>query len=159
MLTRSGRLQKKREASTSILTPLSSGSGHGFDDGEKQRTKRPKTSPNKKYRKVAAAAITTLISAAAAASLPPHQTLAFSPHFSSPNRKGKTMFAAKKKKTKSSEDEEKGTPRTKSFGALWAGNVASEARDPTVAVHTLLLGTHPSIASLEHQKYYAHPLK
>jgi hypoxanthine-DNA glycosylase len=41
------------------------------------------------------------------------------------------------------------TPRTESFPALV---------DPRVPVHTLILGTHPSVKSLEEQEYYGHAM-
>jgi hypothetical protein len=41
------------------------------------------------------------------------------------------------------------TPRTESFHALV---------DPRVPVHTLILGTHPSVKSLEEQEYYGHAM-
>jgi hypothetical protein len=48
-------------------------------------------------------------------------------------------------------------PRTESFGALWAGSLPD--LDQNVEPHTLILGTHPSVKSLEEQRYYGHPMK
>lgn len=56
-------------------------------------------------------------------------------------------------------------PRTECFGALYCGNVnphaatAPAAKAPLVEPHTLILGTHPSVASLSQQQYYGHPMK
>jgi len=58
--------------------------------------------------------------------------------------------------------------RTQSFDALHAGNIhqhieggviSSTDAGPAVEPHTLILGTHPSIASLSQQQYYGHPMK
>ena len=46
--------------------------------------------------------------------------------------------------------------RTHSFDAVWAGTLDPHTR---IRPHTLLLGTHPSITSLERGQYYGHPLK
>lgn len=48
--------------------------------------------------------------------------------------------------------------RTKSFGALWAGDFRSLA-DKDIKVHTLILGTHPSIVSLAENRYFDYPMK
>ena len=48
--------------------------------------------------------------------------------------------------------------RTLSFGAIWAGSFPSLV-DHNVKVHTLILGTHPSIASLQQEQYFGHPMK
>jgi hypothetical protein len=59
--------------------------------------------------------------------------------------------------------------RTKSFEPAWWGNVLATTisalkkrkRDPSnqafPPVHTLILGTHPSIVSLDRNEMYAHP--
>lgn len=46
-------------------------------------------------------------------------------------------------------------PRTQSFDVLWHG-----ALHPTtsIKIHTLILGTHPSITSLEKSQYYGHAM-
>lgn len=50
--------------------------------------------------------------------------------------------------------------RTESFAALWPGTFApSESWADTVQPHTLILGTHPSVVSLDRQEYYGHPMK
>jgi hypoxanthine-DNA glycosylase len=49
------------------------------------------------------------------------------------------------------------TTKTSSFGALWAGNF-TELQHENVQVHTLILGTHPSITSLEENRYFGHPM-
>lgn len=64
-----------------------------------------------------------------------------------------------------SEDSEKKTPRrsktkkvveeTTSFGALTAANFTS-LKDNDIKIHTLILGTHPSVTSLEKSQYYGH---
>jgi hypothetical protein len=46
--------------------------------------------------------------------------------------------------------------RTQSFGPLWHG--LYETKDP-VKIHTLMLGTHPSIASLGKSQYFGHNMK
>ena len=46
--------------------------------------------------------------------------------------------------------------RTQSFGPLWHG--LYEENDP-VKIHTLFLGTHPSIASLGKRQYFGHNMK
>jgi G:T/U-mismatch repair DNA glycosylase len=54
-------------------------------------------------------------------------------------------------------------PRTESFDAFWAGSLLSppspqplDTPGLIVEPHTLLLGTHPSIASLSESQYYGH---
>ena len=68
----------------------------------------------------------------------------------------KTTPGRKPKKTKN-----QNTPRTQSFAPLTTdllvGN--NEDGDRRVVPHTLILGTHPSIASLEQSQYYGHPMK
>ena len=54
--------------------------------------------------------------------------------------------------------EESGAPLTQSFGAHTAANFCKPG-EPTVDVHTLILGTHPSIQSLERNEYFGHPMK
>jgi hypothetical protein len=63
----------------------------------------------------------------------------------------------KPKKTPSKKKDSSDVPRTESFGALWAGSFPD--LDQSVEPHTLILGTHPSIKSLEEQQYYGHPMK
>jgi hypothetical protein len=53
---------------------------------------------------------------------------------------------------------------TQSFGAVTATTYKSHGKyvDPEatpVDIHTLILGTHPSIQSLEKTQYYGHPVK
>jgi hypothetical protein len=48
--------------------------------------------------------------------------------------------------------------RTCSFEAVWAGTFPSLAEE-NIKVHTLILGTHPSITSLKENQYFAHPMK
>ena len=47
---------------------------------------------------------------------------------------------------------------TESFGALTAANLTS-LKDQNIEIHTLILGTHPSVSSLSRDQYYAHPMK
>eukprot|EP00984_Skeletonema_dohrnii_P028378 scaffold18358_cov94-Skeletonema_dohrnii-CCMP3373.AAC.2 len=47
--------------------------------------------------------------------------------------------------------------RTKSFEPKWWGNVINDGSEYP-PVHTLILGTHPSIASLSKNEMYGHPL-
>jgi hypothetical protein len=52
--------------------------------------------------------------------------------------------------------------RTKSFSALWSGSESFPADDESlqgIVPHTLILGTHPSVVSLDHQQYFRHPMK
>ncbi len=53
------------------------------------------------------------------------------------------------------EDDKTGVPRTESFEPMWHGTLHPET---SVKVHTLILGTHPSVQSLEKSQYYAHPM-
>lgn len=57
---------------------------------------------------------------------------------------------------KATSKSETNNPRTNSFSPIWAGTF-----DPntTIKVHTLILGTHPSITSLGKNQYYGHPMK
>lgn len=45
--------------------------------------------------------------------------------------------------------------RTESFEPVWSKNYTPAGQSP-VPVHTLLLGTHPSITSLDRQQYFGH---
>ncbi|KAL3915730.1 MAG: hypothetical protein SGILL_005507 [Bacillariaceae sp.] len=67
----------------------------------------------------------------------------------SPNKKNNTKSPKTKKKTTAA------TPITTSFEPIWSGRF--EDMKP-VPVHTLILGTHPSIKSLEEQQYFGHPM-
>ena len=49
------------------------------------------------------------------------------------------------------------TPKTSSFDVLWAGNFPEHIGIP-VEIHTLILGTHPSVTSLKENKYFGHPM-
>jgi G:T/U-mismatch repair DNA glycosylase len=49
------------------------------------------------------------------------------------------------------------TKTTSSFGVLWAGNF-TELQHENIQIHTLILGTHPSITSLEENRYFGHPM-
>uniref|UniRef100_A0A7S4K3B2 Uracil-DNA glycosylase-like domain-containing protein n=1 Tax=Odontella aurita TaxID=265563 RepID=A0A7S4K3B2_9STRA len=55
-----------------------------------------------------------------------------------------------------------GPPRTSSFQPIWAGSLPSfglkfeEDSCANMKVHTLILGTHPSIASLDAAQYFGH---
>jgi hypothetical protein len=63
-----------------------------------------------------------------------------------------------KKQRKKSPKRGSGTvPRTESFDALWSGSLPD--LEQNIEPHTLILGTHPSIKSLDHQQYYGHPMK
>ena len=46
-------------------------------------------------------------------------------------------------------------PRTESFEPMWHGTLHPRTN---IKIHTLLLGTHPSIQSLEKSQYYGHPM-
>eukprot|EP00978_Attheya_sp_CCMP212_P027544 scaffold92310_cov59-Attheya_sp.AAC.1 len=48
--------------------------------------------------------------------------------------------------------------RTSSFEPLWTGSLFPDS-DKTPRVHTLIVGTHPSIASLAQEQYFGHPMK
>jgi|MDSW01.2.fsa_nt_gb hypoxanthine-DNA glycosylase len=77
-------------------------------------------------------------------------------------KRASSMFFAKKVDLKEEIEAEKGdTPqkdaitRTQSFKPLWHGTLHSRTN---VKVHTLILGTHPSVTSLGKGQYYAHPM-
>lgn len=62
------------------------------------------------------------------------------------------------KKKRSNSNYNKQEPRTTtthSFDALWAGTVGI---DSFVQIHTLILGTHPSVTSLEKNEYFSYPV-
>mmetsp|Transcript_7833 Transcript_7833/g.12942 ORF Transcript_7833/g.12942 Transcript_7833/m.12942 type:complete len:753 (-) Transcript_7833:49-2307(-) len=68
------------------------------------------------------------------------------------NDKKSSSSAKKKKKAAKIKAE-----RTKSFEPKWWGNVINDGSEYP-PVHTLILGTHPSIASLSKNEMYGHPL-
>ena len=87
------------------------------------------------------------------------------------SKKAKSKGSSKKKESKIKPT----IQRTQSFEPAWWGNVLSTASHPHVAtnlsktkaeykhdqyspIHTLILGTHPSIQSLTQNQYYGHPL-
>jgi hypothetical protein len=63
----------------------------------------------------------------------------------------------KPKKAPSGKKNASNVPRTESSGALCAASFPE--LDQSVEPHTLILGTHPSVKSLEQQQYYGHPMK
>jgi hypothetical protein len=74
--------------------------------------------------------------------------------------------SSKKKKFKkganssSNDNNSKNNTRTQSFHPLWSGSLDGfEREDSIVEPHTLILGTHPSVTSLQKQQSYAHPMK
>lgn len=68
------------------------------------------------------------------------------------NAKKKMAQKVVKRKTKQNGGE------TESFGALTAAN-ATGLKDKNIVVHTLILGTHPSVKSFQEKQYYGHPMK
>jgi G:T/U-mismatch repair DNA glycosylase len=71
------------------------------------------------------------------------------PHSVSKRKKGKTGAFSSKLPT---------PQRTVSFSACWAGNFELTMNNDAIQPHTLILGTHPSVASLSGNEYYGHPL-
>ncbi|KAL3935331.1 MAG: hypothetical protein SGBAC_009130 [Bacillariaceae sp.] len=84
---------------------------------------------------------------------------------SSPAKKRKSSLESSSPRTpKKSSPKKKKIPKpstpTVSFSALTAYNfTATKEQDIIPPVHTLLLGTHPSVTSLEESRYYGHPMK
>jgi hypothetical protein len=70
----------------------------------------------------------------------------------SPQRRGATTTKAKQADT--DEDDN----RTKSQGAFTAANFPN-LQERNIEIHTLILGTHPSVKSLAEEQYYGHPMK
>ena len=82
-----------------------------------------------------------------------------------------TSTSSRRTNRSSPQNEQKGK-RTKSFDACWAGNIRKFLSDQpcldspsailnnntSIKIHTLILGTHPSVKSLDEHKYYANPL-
>ncbi|CAJ1966506.1 unnamed protein product [Cylindrotheca closterium] len=64
----------------------------------------------------------------------------------------KKKSSPKKKRAKSGP-----TPSTSSFDAVTAANF-TKSNQVIPPVHTLLLGTHPSVQSLKENRYYGHPM-
>jgi G:T/U-mismatch repair DNA glycosylase len=126
----------------------------------KAHRKAKQTKPNKGMAKKAAAAATAL---AVAASVPNSSSAMMiassttSPYFARSN--SSTSLAASKKspsgRNKSPKNNSSAVARTTSFDAVWAGRFPALA-DKQIQVHTLILGTHPSIKSLEMAQYYGH---
>ena len=94
----------------------------------------------------------------------PNVSVGVTPEISTPTKKQKKhkspprssrASAKKKKKTNSISSSAASVARTKSF----APQLQSAVRSNNCPPHTLILGTHPSVKSLERQEYYAHPMK
>jgi hypothetical protein len=69
----------------------------------------------------------------------------------SPQRRGATTKA---KQAETDEDDN----TTNSQGAFTAANFPN-LQERNIEIHTLILGTHPSIQSLAKEQYYGHPMK
>lgn len=116
----------------------------------------------KRSRKATAAAavFTTFVSGAGAALLPAPTGGSFtsSSHpicesSNTPSKRKASVVSPSPVPKKTARKKEKSCVTT-SFEPLWSNRFTS---DP-VPVHTLILGTHPSVASLSHQQYYAYSM-
>jgi len=118
-------------------------------------------------RKAATAAAT----AAAAAIVTPQQSVGFVPspitsrYFGakkSPSSSSSRLFSETAAKADVTPAKKPKIERTHSFQPVWHGSLAessggsAEDMTPVTPVHTLVLGTHPSIASLSYSEYFGH---
>jgi hypothetical protein len=94
----------------------------------------------------------SLAAATSAVPLPSNKRGIVTPEASIPSTNVKKQKKAANRKKNLAD-----VPRTESFGALWAGSFPDF--DQNVEPHTLILGTHPSVKSLDQQRYYGHPMK
>jgi hypothetical protein len=69
-----------------------------------------------------------------------------------------TPMSSEKTPTKPKRQTSAKNRRTQSFDALWHGSLPQQKESPTEP-HTLILGTHPSVKSLEQQRYFGHDMK
>jgi hypothetical protein len=112
---------------------------------------------------MAPAAITTPMKASklltAAAALPMVSSLSTPPRKRNKNEKSRIVTPARRSTKVTSPqrvNKKQSNDRTESFGAMWDGVLNPNTR---IQPHTLILGTHPSIVSLQEGEYYAHPMK
>lgn len=73
---------------------------------------------------------------------------------------GKRKLKEKKSSSSIKKKKQAKVQRTQSFEPAWWGNIINDRQDVSEypPVHTLILGTHPSIASLSKNEMYGHPL-
>jgi N-glycosylase/DNA lyase len=118
------------------------------------RTRR-RTSPYFPSPVVSSSSARTASISASSADAAENETEAKSTGKRKPKEKKSSSSAKKKKQAKM-----KNVERTKSFEPAYWGNVIIDREDDTEypPVHTLILGTHPSIASLSKNEMYGHPL-
>lgn len=99
----------------------------------------------------------------AAVVVTPEKKLARNLSLSQPEDNNEAPLAASQSTADKTKKKKASVPKkaTKSFGAVTAAtwpHLTGEDKTKT-PLHTIILGTHPSIASLEKSQYYGHPQK